>query len=228
MVREMPEHVQSRLYTRLGVDPEDTAILRSFLDRPRTNGHTLKGSNLVNYHGHSRNQTRTHIRNIPALRTAFTRHLHILNKIPTDFTFDDVYTISNRISINGKWWNKGTQCEYTTVTEENKNDDTSASVGIVKCFHIVTYRRKPRHAGSVNIEQRAVFLCIDEYAPQPLIIDSLYQCPSVPTTTPVMVHVDFLLKFLTRVSARKRFRDGENPSWNSSYNLIPVSNAFVE
>jgi hypothetical protein len=206
------------------VDPEETANMRSFLDRPTTKGHTLKGSNMVDFHIHSQNSTTTSIRNIPALKRIFTHHLRASNKLPEHYNYDKITLIDNRISINGRWWKTGSECTYTTI----QSNDNVTNIGKITSYAVVSYTLTPAALGARRKNTNtAMFVLIDQYTPAPTMVDGVYVCPTDPATIETIVHVDSLLQFLTRANARKRLRGAVNHRHLSTINLIPVSDAYV-
>jgi hypothetical protein len=227
MVREMSEDIKARLYKRMNVDPTTSNNLRSFLDPPKVKGHTLKGSNMVNYFTHSRNSATCNIELIPTLKRLFTRHLTMTKKKPEDYTYERVVIIKNRISINGRWWPTSTECEYVSLTLDRGPNDTMA-VGKIEDFLVVDYKRIPRHHNSTTETKKEVFVRLEEYTPTPLLIDNFYQCPITPNSQSKIIHVDALTRYLTRVVAREIVRGEPNPLCQSTVNLIPVSNAYVQ
>lgn len=224
MARQVPSFIREKLYTRMSVDPEVTANLRSFLDIPRAAGYTLRGSNEVGFYIHEHNSRTTNIRNIPGLKRIFAQHLSSQNKKPENYNFEQVHTLDNRISINGRWWKTGTECTYSALTQNR----IKTHIGRITSYAIVHYQltKKARGRGKV-VTRTTVYAMIDSYTPVPKIIDGVYECPMYPRTSPAIVHVDSLTIYLTRADARKRVRGSDNPRVMSTYNLVPVASAYV-
>jgi hypothetical protein len=224
MVRMVDSSVRVRLYNRLEITGKDTLHLRSFLDRPRAQGQTLKGTGEVNYvfHSHNNFTTNTEVL-VPPIGQVLDRHMRFHHKHPEHYTHDIVKVITSRISINGRYWKIGTYTEYSSCTQRAP----TIEVGRIVDFLVVKFK-KARLEHQVNNARpfEAIFARIRQYSPTPPKIDDVYTLQRRIRTYTKIVPVENLLTYMHRVKARKYLYDEINHNSGTTFNLIAVAGAF--
>jgi hypothetical protein len=194
--------------------------MRSFLDKPKTKAQTIKGSGKIDYYIHAHNHSTSNICNIPGLTRAMNIYFIHNDDNPARFTYDKVTILHNRISVNGRWWDSGTECTYLS-TARGADQPTTIEVGLIQDFLIVEYTHSRGRRGlPPGLAGTALFIRMEQYQPRPAAEDNMFLCPNNPGTVSTIVPVRALCAYLTNIPTRKRSRVHRN--------LMTVCKAFPE